>query len=246
MKFLTLLFLCGGLLGGCASAPPQGRTADGFNDPFEAQNRKVHAFNKGLDKAILRPSATAYAAVMPQEARALVSNASRNLGLPSVAVNSLLQGDLDGVGLTTSRFLINSTIGLGGLFDPASEFRIPSHDTDFGETLAVWGAPQGAYMELPFFGPTSERAAWGTLVDLMIDPLDYEFDASEKAIRSTAGLLSGLGARAQFTNSIDSVLYDSEDSYAQSRLFYLENRKFQLGTTEESAEDDPYEDPYAQ
>lgn len=233
-------------LSGCASLTPVDRIDDGVNDPFEAQNRKVHAFNKGLDKTVVKPASSAYAAVAPAPVRAVVSNASRNLSLPATTVNSLLQGDLRGAGIASSRFLLNSTLGLAGLFDPASDLGIPPHETDFGQTLAVWGAPQGAYLELPFFGPSSERAAWGRLVDLVTNPLDYEFDASEKAIKSTAGALSALGSRAKFGSSIDSILYDSADSYAQTRLFYLESRKFQLGSVEPTNADDPYDDPYAE
>lgn len=246
MKTCAIFAVCAMTLGGCTEFPPMDRTPDGILDPFESQNRKVHAFNKGLDETVVRPASKAYATVVPSEFRALFNNASRNLSMPSVAANSVLQGDFKGAAIATSRFLMNSTLGLAGLFDPATEFQIAPHSTDFGETLAVWGAPQGAFIELPLLGPSSERAAWGKAVDAITDPLGNVFDPSEKALRSTAQALAGLNSRDKFGSTIDSVLYDSADSYAQARLMYLQNRQFELGEGAATNAGDPYEDPYAQ
>ena len=136
----------------CAGSNGTGLAPDGINDPREAQNRKVHAFNKNLDRNVVRPVALGYAKVVPDGVEDSVSNFATNLGQPSVMVNSLLQGDLRGLGLSTLRFTLNSTAGVLGLFDPATAMTVAQHDTDFGETLFVWGVGEGAYQELPVFG----------------------------------------------------------------------------------------------
>ncbi|MGB7242729.1 MAG: VacJ family lipoprotein [Sulfitobacter sp.] len=236
------------LLAACATSNSDVTRAQGIHDPFEAGNRKVHGFNKGLDKEIIRPVAYGYAAVVPFEIRSVIGNFAENLSMPSVVVNSLLQGDLRGAGLSTVRFLFNSTIGIGGLVDAATEFKIDEHQTDFGETLAVWGVKEGAYLELPLIGPSTQRAAAGKVVDLFTNPLSYQLNSPEKYYGLRASAMTRLSDRARFGDTIDSVLYESADSYAQSRLIYLQNRRFELGTASEGADpySDPYEDPYAQ
>lgn len=252
----TALLLAASLsLAACATSQDVATRSDGINDPYEAQNRKVHTFNKGFDKNLFRPVSQGYG-VVPVEMRNTVNNFSENLGMPGVAVNSLLQGDLRGTGLATVRFIMNTTIGLGGFFDAADELNIPAHTTDFGETLAVWGVDEGAYIELPFLGPSTQRATAGLVVDFFTNPLTYStIDGDARIIPPTAKGVAALNDRERFSDSFDSVLYDSADSYSQSRLIYLQNRRFQLGL--DTADDadpyaadpysaDPYEDPYAQ
>ena len=139
------------------------------------------------------------------------------------------------------RFVINSTLGFGGLFDVASDFGIEDHETDFGETLHVWGAGEGAYVELPFLGPSTQRDAVGKVVDLFTNPLSYTLDDPESYYGPVASVASGLGNRGRFSDTIDSILYDSADSYAQARLIYLQNRRFELGQEDQGAEIDPFE-----
>lgn len=237
-------------LGACATSQDVATRSDGISDPYETQNRKVHAFNKGLDKNIVRPVSQAYG-VVPVEMRNTVNNFSENLSMPGVAVNSLLQGDLRGTGLATLRFVMNTTIGIGGLFDAASELNIPEHRTDFGETLTVWGAGEGAYIELPLFGPSTQRDTAGLVVDFFTNPLTYStIDGDARIIPPTAAGASVVNNREKFSDSVDSVLYESADSYAQSRSIYLQNRRFELGQDQDAEIDpfatDPYEDPYAQ
>ncbi|MEP2640162.1 VacJ family lipoprotein [Roseobacter sp.] len=237
-------------LGACATSQDVATRANGVNDPYETQNRKVHGFNKGLDKNIVRPVSQAYG-VVPVEVRNTVNNFSENLSMPGVAVNSLLQGDLRGTGLATVRFVMNTTLGLGGFFDPATELHIPAHTTDFGETLAVWGTGEGAYVELPVFGPSTQRDTVGLVVDFFTNPLTLNtLDGDARRIPPTAAGAAAVNDREKFTDTIDSVLYDSADSYAQSRSIYLQNRRFELGDGQEAEIDpfsaDPYEDPYAQ
>lgn len=231
-------------LAACGAAQDTATRAGGVYDPYETGNRKVHNFNKSVDTKLLRPASKRYAGFVPGEIRTTVSNFSENLSMPAVAVNSLLQGDLRGAGLSTFRFAFNSTLGMGGLIDAASEFKVPEHDTDFGETLYVWGAGEGAYVELPIFGPSTQRDAVGRVVDLFTNPLSYSLDSPEKYYRTGAAYFKRLNDRDRYASTIDSILYDSADSYAQARLIYLQNRRFELGNEAAAASDDPYADPY--
>lgn len=241
---LAGLFLA--LLGACASPGPG---ADGINDPYEPTNRKIHAFNRGLDRALVRPAARGYSSVLPDPIEDSIGNFSENLGRPSLVVNALLQGDLEGAGLSTVRFLTNTVLGFGGLFDVADEFAVPEHDTDFGETLFVWGVGEGAYMELPVLGPSTTRRTVGRVVDLFTNPLSYEIPEPERYYGTAASVSSRLSDRDRFTDIFDSVFYESADSYTQSRLIYLQNRRFELGADVFDSSLDPYsdfyEDPYA-
>ncbi len=154
---------------------------------------------------------------------------SENVGLPGAVLNNLLQGDIEGITRNTLRFVINSTVGVLGLFDPPAHIGIDEVETDFGETLAVWGIPEGAYVELPFLGPSTERDAVGRLVDIVIDPLDGVGSAPMSDYGTAARVADIVIDRGDFGDTLDSVLYESADSYAQSRLFYLQNRRFELG-----------------
>jgi phospholipid-binding lipoprotein MlaA len=228
----------------CSVAPP----GTEVHDPYEAANRQIHDFNKGVDQALLRPASQVVNQVDPAF-RERVSAFSDNVGLPGAVLNNILQGDIEGITKNTLRFVINSTVGVLGLFDPAGTIGIDEVETDFGETLAVWGIPEGAYVELPFFGPSTERDAVGRLVDIVIDPLDSvgSDPLSDYATASEVGDI--IIDRGDFGDTIDSVLYESADSYAQSRLFYLQNRRFELGEAGGDAYVDPYGDafvdPYA-
>jgi phospholipid-binding lipoprotein MlaA len=237
------------LLAACASTAPS-TEAGGVFDPYEKQNRKIHAFNRGLDKALVRPAARGYSTILPDPIEDSIGNFAVNLGQPSVIVNSLLQGDLKGAGLSTTRFLTNTVLGFGGFVDAAAEFQLAEHDTDFGETLYTWGAGEGAYVELPAVGPSTVRDTTGKVVDLFTNPLTYIVNSPEKYYGTAASVASRLSDRGRYGDTIDSILYESADSYAQARLIYLQNRRFELGdeTANNSTDpySDPYEDPYAQ
>jgi phospholipid-binding lipoprotein MlaA len=211
-----------------------------FNDPYEGTNRSVHAFNKGLDRVILRPAGQVATAV-PEEFTGPVANFADNVGLPSMIANGLLQADIGGSATNTMRFLLNTTVGIGGLFDPAGAIGLNEESTDFGETLAVWGMPEGAYVELPVFGPSTERDAVGTIVDLVFDPLQSVGTASQLKY-GTGARVAGLAiSRGTFMDIFDSVLYESADSYTQARLAYLQNRRFELGEAPSAASEiDPF------
>lgn len=165
--------------------------------------------------------------------------------MPQVAVNSLLQGNFGNAGTATLRFVLNSTVGMLGLFDAASEFKVDEFDTDFGETLAVWGVGEGVYLEMPGLGPAFQRDAVGKIVDLFTNPLTANLNEPETYISPTTSALRALNNRDRFSTTIDSVLYESADSYAQTRLIYQESRRFKVTgkTTNTPA---TYEDPYEQ
>ena len=154
------------LLAGCA-------TGTNPQDPFESFNRGVYSFNEGLDKAILRPAAEVYRGVLPQFIRASVSNFFSNINDIVVAVNNLLQGKFTTAVSDFGRVAINSTIGVLGLFDVASEAGIEKHEEDFGQTLGWWGMGDGPFIMLPFFGPSNGRDAVGRIVDYFSDPVSY-------------------------------------------------------------------------
>ncbi|MEO1537994.1 MAG: VacJ family lipoprotein [Pseudomonadota bacterium] len=220
-------------------------TPGAIHDPYEPWNRTVHGVNKGADRVFFRPASRVYGNVVPTPVRRGLSNASSNLSGPRNVVNDVLQGDLEDAGHNLTRFILNTTVGVFGIFDPASgSFGIEARDTGFGDTLATWGTPEGAYLELLIFGPSTERDAFGQVVDIFTNPLDSVFDEASDIAAATS-LPSVLNSRFELGDSVDSVLYDSADSYAQLRLFYLESRRFQLsGQTSAENAFDPYENLY--
>jgi len=242
-QILPLVFLAA-TLAGCSAAP------DGtlINDPYEGANRRVHDFNTGLDKALLRPASEVTEA-LPDALTDRVVEFADNLALPGMVVNGLLQGDLEGAISNTFRFVLNTTIGLGGLFDPADEAGLYEKTTDFGQTLAVWGVPEGAYIVLPFLGPSTERDTAGLLVDFAFDPLQFLVPVEAQELQPYAFVGKKVISRGRFGSTVDSLLYESADPYAQARLLYLQNRRFDLGVSVDSSYmeggADPYADPYA-
>ena len=225
-------------LASCGAAPSTG----GISDPNEAQNRAIHQFNLGLDRNILRPIATKATDVMPAPIEQGIGNFADNLELPGTVVNNILQLRLGKAVENTLRFAINTTIGIGGLFDPATAAGVNGKPTDFGETLHIWGVTEGNYFELPFFGPSTDRDALGKVVDFALDPMKLVLPRNSR-ISLLAQIASRISDRGRYSETVDSVLYDSADSYAQARLLYLQNRRFELG---EVPSEESFEDPYAQ
>lgn len=234
-------------LAACASQPVM-QEGIRVNDPYEAQNRRVHAFNKALDRRVVGP----VSGLLPGGgdgpgtggATALVINAGSNLSLPVKVVNSLLQGRPEPAIRNFFRFAVNTTLGIGGVLDPAGQdFGLPEVDTDFGETLAVWGVPEGPYLELPVLGPSTGRDAAGKVGDLLIDPLYHLLHRDGAWAVFGLRVASKAGERARFGDTVDSVLQDSADSYAQLRLIWLMHRRHELN--EGGAEIDPYADTAA-
>jgi phospholipid-binding lipoprotein MlaA len=232
------------LVAACAAPPLPADTPD----PYEARNRKVHNFNNALDQNIVRPSAFGYGGVTPGPLRTGIQNFALNLGLPGDIINGILQGQPGAAVQNTARLLVNTTVGIGGIFDPATAMGIDADPTGFGETLHVWGMPEGNYIELPLIGPSNDRDALGLVMDIALDPLRFTLPTAEANASTGIQILAGLGRRYRYSDAIDSILYESADSYAQLKLLYLQNRRFELGQTVENDADfvDPYEDPYAE
>lgn len=227
------------LLAACATPNSSGQ----INDPLEPANRGVHSFNKALDTAILRDVSEAYVTVVPDPLVQGLANATGNLEQPSRIMNNLLQGRVERAAHNTFRFLVNTTIGIGGLLDPATEMGLDEIDTDFGETLFVWGVGEGAYLEVPVLGPHTSRHLGGRIVDIITDPIGQLIEFSNPLqTRTVLYTADQLKLRAEFATIVDDVLYNSADSYAATRIFYLQNRRFRLGSAAGSDYADPYGD----
>lgn len=229
------------LLSACASPDPALTSGTPF-DPFEASNRINHENTKRLDRAFLRPLAEGYSAAMPDPAETAISNFSNNFSMPGSIVNNALQGN--GVGMTSDfyRFLVNTTLGLGGIIDVATKMNMPPNtNADFGQTLYTWGVNEGPYVELPLLGPSTSRAAAGRVVDWFTNPLAYFVEDPEIYYVAGARGARALTGRGRYSESINSVLYDSADSYAASRSYYLQNRRYKIGNRGSDAYLDPYD-----
>ena len=149
--------------------PPPAAGPTSF-DPWEKLNRRVHRFNMVVDRRVAKPLATAYVHVVPRPVRLGVSNFFNNLGQPVSALNALLQGKPKQAGQSAGRFLLNTTLGIGGLFDPATAANLPNRSEDFGQTLGVWGWKRSRYIELPLFGPRTLRDVFGMAADAPLSP----------------------------------------------------------------------------
>src|SRR5450759_1579188 len=165
-RFLGLLLLTA--LVGCAT------TGGNPHDPLEGYNRAMFGFNDGVDKAIIKPVASGYKTVMPEFARTGVTNFFDNLGDLWIGINNVLKGKVDAGASDFGRFAVNSTVGIRGLVDIASNAGLEKHNEDFGQTLGRWGVDSGAYVVLPLLGPSSVRDGISRLVvDWHGDPLWY-------------------------------------------------------------------------
>ena len=223
-------------LGACAKAP----APSGYDDPHEVKNRRTHAANVDLDKIFVSPASNAYGEVLPRPARDAVELFSDNAGLPGVVANNILQGNIEDAAHNAVRFLFNSTFGLLGIFDVATDIGLEERNSDFGETLHVWGAPEGDYVVLPFFGPSTERDGFGILVDFVLNPLSLALPTEVKHLPKAAYVLSKFGDRYAFGDTIDEFYY-SESGYELMQLYYLDSRRYELGI---EVEDDELEDIY--
>lgn len=202
------------------SAPEQIQESSSIPDPWEGFNRNMYAVNDAADHAVLEPVARGYRAVTPRFVRTGVNNFLHNLGSPVTFVNDLLQGQLRRAGVTAARLGINTTLGVFGLLDPAADFGFESHDEDFGQTLAVWGVGSGPYVFMPLLGPTSVRDGAGRVVDLAFDPLNWARFNHDNETRVTRAVVSGVAAREELLDPIDSIRATSIDPYATIRATY--------------------------
>lgn len=194
-------------------------------DPWQAYNRKMFAFNDGVDRYFLKPVATAYTKVTPAPIKTGVKNVFRNIAeVPSIA-NGLLQGEFKSAAYDTTRFLVNTTIGIGGIFDVASRLDLPATDyEDFGQTLAVWGFRSGPYVVLPILGPSTVRDGLAKPVDWYTDPLTYiDHDTTSYAVKA----VNIVNIRSQLLPLEASISGDKyefiRDAYLQRRAFLINN-----------------------
>lgn len=193
-------------------------------DPWEPFNRKVHGFNNAVDRGIARPLATAYTHVVPRFARTGVSNFFSNLRAPLTITNQLLQGRPADAWDSLGRFLMNSTLGVGGLFDPASKAMVPRRNEDFGQTLGAWGWRRSRYVELPFFGPRTVRDVFGLAGDIPLSPIRrIESDKYRIGLQG----LQLVDTRAQLL-AIDDLRDTAVDEYALVRDAWMQRRNYQI------------------
>lgn len=217
----TLLILAALALSGCATVPSG--TPDP-RDPWEGFNRASFKFNDALDRAILKPAAKGYKKVTPRVVRTGIGNFLSNLDTLGTIVNDVLQGKMRQAGNDSSRFLLNTTVGLGGLFDPASAVGLDRNDEDFGQTLGKWGMRSGPYLMLPFLGPSTVRDTGARLVDQFTYPVNYLEDDSTRYIIRAVDLLE---LRAGLLD-LDAQLERSYDRYAFVRNAWLQRREYQV------------------
>ncbi len=221
-----------GPLAGCATPPsdPAERAAfERTNDPLEPTNRKILEANMVLDKILLRPVAKAYVTILPEEARDALRRVLDNLKEPVVVINNVLQGRLDSAGITVGRFVVNSTLGVAGLMDVASKWGMERQPADFGQTLYVWGLPEGPYLILPVFGPSNPRDAIGMGVDAYIDPFALLATAENAdELEISRFVLDGVDQRARVLDVLDDLQKNSLDFYAALRSLSQQKRAAEL------------------
>ncbi len=193
-------------------------------DPFEPVNRAVYRVNDIGDRYLLRPLAVGYTRGVPPQLRAGLRNVFSNLLYPVTIVNALLQGKFGQVGQDSGRFLLNSTVGLGGLFDPATRVGLTENDEDFDQTLAVWGVAQGPYLVIPLLGPRTTRHAFGDVAD---SPLTPFLSISDGDVSVTLGLwvINQVDGRSRLLDA-DQQVFEAFDPYLFVRDAYFQNRRY--------------------
>lgn len=204
------------LLGGCAS------TNNNPQDPLEPMNRAIYSFNDGFDKVLAKPVAEVYREVLPQFVRNSVSNFFANINDVLIALNNLLQGKLPDAASDVGRVAVNTTVGILGLFDVATELGLEKHNEDFGQTLGRWGVGDGPYLMLPFFGPSNLRDGLGRMVDFRTDPVTY-VDPSRD--RNQLWLARTVNTRAELLDTSKLLETAALDPYEFLRDAYLQRRR---------------------
>lgn len=233
------------LLAGCATAPPRSDTADyqafeQTNDPIEPTNRFFFSVNNKIDTYAFKPVARGYVDITTQPIRNHVGNFITNIGEPARLVNFMLEGKPTLAGTALVRFLVDSTVGIGGIFDPAASLGYKETDTDFGLTLAVWGLPAGPYLYLPVLGPSGAR-------DVLNYPVEYFATPMEAAPAS--GALTDFGysetglhlvnTRAEYLGTVDQINATALDPYATFRSLYRQSRDAELQQIDQSVTPPP-------
>ena len=228
---LSLLSLCLLLLCGCAALPPGSKRDP--RDPWERMNRSTYKFNDVLDRAIVKPTAKGYTH-LPRPVQTGVHNFFDNLNYPITIVNDLLQGQVVPFFSDIGRFVFNSTVGLGGLFDPATAAGMQKNNRDFGQTLGKWGVPKGPYVVVPVFGPYTVRDGIGAVtVDYYANPSNY----TKFWVSTSLWLVRGVDRRARLL-PLDATIQSAYDPYAFIRNAYLQNRDFMVTGGQSQSEEE--------
>lgn len=212
-------------LGACAEVPtdPVARaTYDEANDPAEPTNRVIFNGNQWVDRNALQPAARTYQDYVPGGVRNGVRNFSQNLKAPVVLVNDVLQGNMNRAWTTTQRFVVNTTVGGVGLFDVASDWNLPEHKADFGQTLGVWGVGTGPSVQLPLLGPSNLRDTAGTAFGFLGDPVGYV--PGMQVIQTSGSVGAAFDGRARMLPVTDDLERNSVDYYVALRSMYAQRR----------------------
>lgn len=216
---LSVALVSGMTLGGCANLSG---FHDRFRDPYEHVNRKIYHFNTTLDRYLMRPVARGYVRVTPRPIRVSVANFFSNLADINVFLNDYLQGRWKQGASDTGRFLTNSTLGIGGLFDVATQLGMPAHEEDLGVTLAGWGVETDNYLVLPFFGPSSTRAIWGLGMGFVANPVFY----APLLVSFPLTSLNVISRRAQALAATNVLAVGAIDPYSFVRQAYHQRRLY--------------------
>ncbi|MBT5158084.1 MAG: VacJ family lipoprotein [Rhodobiaceae bacterium] len=235
-KFLMASLLASSLAA-CASSGAVPATAGSDRDPYESFNRKMFAVEQTLDAYVLEPVAKGYLYV-PQPVRRSFRNFLNNLISPVTLANDLFQGEMARASTTALRLGINTVVGIGGLFDPATRLGLERHEEDFGQTLATYGVKPGPYLYIPLLGPSPPRDLFGWGFDWLFDPVTYTGSDSLTGpiVRYT---LDGVDARAANMGIIDEIERSSIDFYATVRSLYRQNRESEINNGVTNIDDLP-------
>ena len=215
------------LMAGCApkpTSPDELAEYNERNDPYEPANRKLFAVNETLDRNVLHPVASGYNTVTPAEVRSHVHNVLNNLGNPAQFTNDVLQGKPRKAGNTFMRLVLNTTVGVGGVFDVATGLGFPDHDTDFGLTLALWGVPNGPFLFLPVLGPSSPRDGVGYGINTTLDPLTWVSFGGSTTLGYARFGVGAVDGRARLLDQTDAIDKTALDTYATYRSLYQQHR----------------------
>ncbi len=242
-----IIIIFGILLSGCASKNARVDIEDNNNDPYESTNRAIFAFNEDLDELIFKPVARGWRKI-PEFPRKNLSNLADTATAPLDIANSILQFDIESIRITLSRFLINMTFGIGGMYDVASteEFgNIEKRNEDFGQTLATWGINEGPYVMLPIFGPSNIRDAVGRGVDTIFNPVTFVFRMNNLGFeaRLPQPVVSGVSTREKYMDYIDEIKESSLDFYATMRSLYRQKRTKDINNGKKKNQKINYEIP---
>lgn len=199
-------------------------TPSAENDPFEPTNRVLFDVTLAVDRSVTRPVAIGYREVLPEGIRTVIRNFLDNLSSPVIFINDVLQAEPDRAGTTLARAVVNTTVGVGGLFEVAEGWGLPKHREDFGQTLAVWGVGEGAYLVVPLLGPSNTRDLFGFGVDFVMDPLFHVRWGNKRYVPWVRWSVNVIDFRSRTIETVDEIERTSADFYAATRGLYRQNR----------------------